>query len=785
MAGIEHQIEDPWNLAGAGGEPPKPDDSTEDLKDNKSENQNPETNSSVLTKDAEEVLKNIDAGGVPFFISKNLKRILLENNFSDEEIREMRPADIAEQLRKKKTEAIQTENDFDKGFPLENEGGENVSEGGGETPKTIEDVPVERPEEAEKVPEEDKEQKFNDYVEGLSDADKKEYDSILQKFENQESNNMEGSLFNEIKETLKLPPSEVYEFYEKNKDKLTKEERDYLSLIGAVKEGLERKNDKTEGEEDEKNKPPYNENTRIVSNDKIPYTEEKRPVMEDLFLVKGFAEKISAKLFQGEELSEIIRQQGQEILIKNGFSQETVEGMPDQKIKEALDEKIKEAEIQNLSEEAGEKYKKIEEALEKQKNNIEQEAEKAGLFDRIRKIGNFYRKVPFKYKLLIGAGIGVVGLSGVAATGCALALLGQRALGGAGTFVMVEGLLQKLTERNGRERSKKEKQIHTIIALLSGVAVGSRGMDFLNQHLNPDAFMEPDLGQDLPNVTESVGDNIHSTSEETFGILPTENIEIPPQPDLSFTVGGETGTVWDGIEKTLQNQGSFEGLNESQQNVLTDSIKDKLAVMSPEELHQIGISSGNIGLVQPGETIDLSHVLGETAPINNLTEQVDTLPLSEPESSLNLDIVEPENSDIFSNGDNLSSNLDLEIPEQPDILSGDNLSENISQLSPEATAHMNGDISSLYGNLEINQSIDGMKSAHWIGDKGLSNETIGTLFNIDPNLLSSEGVGIESKEAVMATLKHTDSLIKEAKISPKINETIKDFFERAYEKIGK
>jgi len=623
---------------------------------------------------------------------------------------------------------------------------------GGETLKPVEDGSAENLEKKSnkpEIPEVDKEQKFNDYLKGMRGEKREEWKRVGQDFEDHVINKNKDSIYEKIKDASKLPFPEILEFC--GSHELTEREKKYLYATVNIKKYLENENNKTEGEEDEKNKPPYDDRTRVNCNNKIPYSEEKKPVMEDLFLAEGYLKKISAKLSHGEELSETIRQQGKEILIKNGFSQETVEGMPDQKIKEALEEKINEAEIQNLSKEAGEKYQKMQEALGMQKNNIEQEAEKIGCFDRLRKIGNFYRKVPFKYKFLVGfgLGLGVGALSGVAATGCALALLCQRALGGAGTFVMVEGLLQKLTERNGRERGKKEKQIQTIIALVSGVAVGGKGVNFLNNYFNPDAFTTPDIGPDIQNVTEVAHNNLSSNSGETFGTLPTE---ITPQPDLSFTIGGETGTVWDGIEKTLQNQGSFEGLNESQQTIFTDSIKDRIALMSPEELHQIGISSDNINLVHPGETIDLSHVLGETPPVDKIVEQVSTLP------------------------DSVSDHIG--VPEHPDTFSGDNLNEAITNnFSPEAASHMNSDLNSLYSNWESPTEI---KSVDWTDPKnGLRYVKIETLDTPNINGIPN-GVGIESSDAVTKTQRFIMRLINEAHTEPNSNETVGAFFERAY-----
>ena len=567
----------------------------------------------------------------------------------------------------------------------------------------------------------------------------------------------------------------------------------YAEQAAKIKKLLEQRKDENE------KKPDDSEETE---------GDPKQKSREPNFQVFPLSEKPDIKNNESEN-GDIVSETNKETSIENQKS-------TNKKI--TLDEIIKKAEEENLSDSEKEKFEKIKSALRQGENNIEQEAKEAGLQDKIRKIGEFYNKLPFKQKLIMGTllGIGAGTLSGVAAAGCATALFSQRILGGAGTFVMIEGLLQRSAEKDGRERGKWEKRVHTIMATLSGVAVGSGGVNllnggisFLSDYFDPSALPVENPALDLGQETPVAPDNVHSALTEIPNeTLTPEGINSPeiatpsiaeasiPQSDMTFTVGEETGTLWGGIEKTLQNQGYFNGLDEGRQTFLTDSIKDKFATMSPDELREIGISSGDIGLVHTGETIDLSSVLENTASIDKLAEQAGTLP-----DSVSDNIWAQEHP-----GEALSGNTVSEISSTPEVNVADNLSTNIENqntsiessfpetkitegspvLEPQPLeAHLlREDLNNLYGKLETNPNVPGSESAHWDGEKGLSGQTIKTISETNPNLLSSDGVGIESKEAVSATIEHIRNLTNEVRFTPKNNETIEEFFKKAYVKIA-
>lgn len=99
---------------------------------------------------------------------------------------------------------------------------------------------------------------------------------------------------------------------------------------------------------------------------------------------------------------------------------------------------------------------------------------------------------------------------------------------------------------------------------------------------------------------------IPDISEEDSASPSFPEIQYTP---ITFTAGGEVGHVWGAIEKELDKYRLMEGYGEFQRTQTIDAVKDELVAWSPEKLKNIGILSGNISLVYPGERIDLSSVI--------------------------------------------------------------------------------------------------------------------------------------------------------------------------------
>ncbi len=94
---------------------------------------------------------------------------------------------------------------------------------------------------------------------------------------------------------------------------------------------------------------------------------------------------------------------------------------------------------------------------------------------------------------------------------------------------------------------------------------------------------------------------------------------------IKFTVA-KGGTLWGGIEAELNRQVLFEGVEKTgQRTYMIDALKDKFAAMSSDELKAIGFKSGNINLIHPGDTIDLTKVLGDAKLLSNVYSQAGML----------------------------------------------------------------------------------------------------------------------------------------------------------------
>lgn len=90
--------------------------------------------------------------------------------------------------------------------------------------------------------------------------------------------------------------------------------------------------------------------------------------------------------------------------------------------------------------------------------------------------------------------------------------------------------------------------------------------------------------------------------------------------------------VWNIVKENLSERGLLKNMNRAEQTYLIDSIKDEFAALSPEELKAIGISSGNVDMLEVGDTLDLSRVLGDKEFVAHMAEEATTLPEEDIES---------------------------------------------------------------------------------------------------------------------------------------------------------
>lgn len=258
--------------------------------------------------------------------------------------------------------------------------------------------------------------------------------------------------------------------------------------------------------------------------------------------------------------------------------------------------------------------------VSKEEAVIDARAEKAGVIDMIRSVGESYNKLPLKKKLLISAGL-IITASSMAAVGGAVggavataAFTGsaiQRIFGGAATFVTVEGLLKASAEKEGQERSDAEKRRHTAEALIAGILVGG-------------GVLSHAIGNIYHQFTPETIAPAATTSETAAPAAVQAEISSQTIPKIEFVVE-KGGTLWGDIEAKLNSQGLFEGMEAGQKIYVIDAIKDKFAAMSPEELKDIGFSSGNIDVIHPGDRINLTGVLGDKELLPSVVHQAEML----------------------------------------------------------------------------------------------------------------------------------------------------------------
>ncbi len=211
------------------------------------------------------------------------------------------------------------------------------------------------------------------------------------------------------------------------------------------------------------------------------------------------------------------------------------------------------------------------------------------------------------------------------------------------------------------ESTKKKVLIaKALVALSSGMIAGRATAGLLD----PGFFggitktVEDSLETKTPSLVGGQGDVIQeytqpagggeSISEQSqTGVLDMQTVEIEKE-DVSqageriIENAGASGSiehtvksgdsVWSIIEDKLERQGLFEGMEEGQRTYLIDTFKDKITSMSPDELKEIGISSGDPSVLKVGDTLDLTSVLGDSEALPEAILGAETLSDSQIES---------------------------------------------------------------------------------------------------------------------------------------------------------
>ncbi len=71
-------------------------------------------------------------------------------------------------------------------------------------------------------------------------------------------------------------------------------------------------------------------------------------------------------------------------------------------------------------------------------------------------------------------------------------------------------------------------------------------------------------------------------------------------------------TLWSLVERAVKEQFWFQSANQNKKNVLLDSMNDRFADMTSDQLKRIGVKSGDVNLLTQNDLIDLTLVLSDT-----------------------------------------------------------------------------------------------------------------------------------------------------------------------------
>ena len=416
------------------------------------------------------------------------------------------------------------------------------------------------------------------------------------------------------------------------------------------------------------------------------------------------------------------------------------------------------------------KLERIRTKLEAMTGAVEARAEKVGMVDNIRKIGAMWNKVPKRYKYLLAGGALLSGV-GAAAAGSAVALgavgaLGTalRGLSGAGLFVTFETVLKNAHEKKtGGERSKAVETRHMLLASLGAVAF---------------AALLPKM------ISEYMGSEALHTGAQGTGATAIETPEVAPTQHIEYVVG-KGGTLWGGIEEQLHAKGLLSNLHGGQKTYMIDAIKDKFSAMSPAELRAIGITSGRIDLIHPGDHIDLTKVLGDTSVMNEVASHAQGL---SPEQLYSIEHppvahhVGPELATPTLPGDHAAfsgttpeatSSMPQEItPEDPRIIAR---AEHVAQNYVNETFGSKGILG--FGAEVGTHSID------WNDpDVGFANHPVDKVLAAHPSAFPADGArhfGVEDYSATQKMQAGLAEVVKETGVTARPNEKVGEYLIRA------
>ena len=555
--------------------------------------------------------------------------------------------------------------------------------------------------------------------------------------------------------------------------------------------------------------------------------------------IKGpFAENLSKAIKEHEEKKKTQEATPNEDLLRSEKLSQATE------VEKASEVAQPEEKPESPKESPAEKMERLTANLDAEDVVIKKEVEQKGYGEAIKSFGKMYQKMPLKHKLLISGGLiataSIAGaLGGAAGTAIAAAAftgsIGQRMLGGLATFVALEGVLKKQAEAKGEEVSKRSIFLAgTLGGLVGTSSLLSSALDSITGALGGETveaaapveesvFGEgeapeiqlPGTAGDISSTPDrmtmptteiraeapvSTPDRITMPVTEITAEAPTPDRITMPTTEIRGSAFVEDYVVQQGdnIWGILASEPAFTELSEGQKTYALDMLKDKLAGLSPDQLREIGISSGNINQLNAGEAINLASVLS-TDEIMNAANTASGL------SEASLHSIQENNSviaewvkahpdtlltdalitDILEEGETVEAPAPIaDTGIAPEALS--------TEMTPEMIAETNHiikeDLNSLFGTTGAFGlfSEAGSDSLAWAGLKGetveavLGKQEFGENYIQDTN--ADEAIspsGIDSPEDTRAMQDYLTNVINQTGVAPRTGETVEAFIQRA------
>lgn len=226
-----------------------------------------------------------------------------------------------------------------------------------------------------------------------------------------------------------------------------------------------------------------------------------------------------------------------------------------------------------------------------------------------------YQGLPLKYKLLVGG----VFIAGSFITGMPLNLI-QRGVGAFGAGVAAEGIAKKYTNNKyirGAAAAGAAAAYFFAIPMVSQFAVEKTGgaVDWIKSWFT--------TAPATPEWTEWTPKKEFTGSESWPPAVPLDAPATPPVAEAApaapagppFTLAfdgearvGKNGNLWRIVAERLEDTKEFRGLDRAQKDFVLDSYIKHADSLGKDWAKSIGIGSGNIHLLQPGETLNLKDL---------------------------------------------------------------------------------------------------------------------------------------------------------------------------------